>query len=45
MTDEKGDVRRDRSPPSKRGEESQKVEFHITEGPKGPQAASVRPVA
>ena len=26
-------------------EENQKVEFEVTQGPKGPQAANVRPVA
>ena len=26
-------------------EENQKVEFEVTEGPTGPQAANVRPVA
>jgi CspA family cold shock protein len=26
-------------------EENQKVEFEVTEGPKGPQASTVRPVA
>ncbi|CAN5115295.1 cold-shock protein [soil metagenome] len=26
-------------------EENQEVEFEVTEGPKGPQAANVRPVA
>ena len=30
---------------SKGIEENQKVEFDITQGPKGPQAASVRPLA
>ncbi len=26
-------------------EENQKVEFEVTQGPKGPQASSVRPIA
>jgi CspA family cold shock protein len=26
-------------------EENQQVEFEVTEGPKGPQAANVRPIA
>jgi len=30
---------------SKGLEENQKVEFDVTQGPKGPQAANVRPVA